>query len=278
MSIISKESRFNEEMVVLSRIEGDDLLHLPRCGITDFDRNYRIKRSCSAIWVFEYICRGSGYLNINGKEYAPSAGDVYIVRLGSNHEYGSNPNDPWRKIWFNFSGVLVSSLLKHYSIDDIEYIHNCPELESVFKECLAEMQANTDSAHFHSVMVLHKLIYHISRFVHGSRTLWDDVVKQLKSRIDSEAVSGKTLNEIVSGMGLSESQLRRKFKNAYGCTPYAYLLDCRLEMAKTLLLNTPEKVSDIAQRIGFSNAYYFSSIFKKKFGISPAVYREQKCR
>ena len=276
MSIISKESRFNEEMVVLSNLEGDDLFRLSRCGVTDFDSSYRMSRSCSSIWVFEYVCRGSGYLKINGKEYTPEAGDVYILSLGSDHEYGSDPKDPWRKIWFNFSGVLVASLLKHYSVDNIDYIRNCPELETVFKECLEEMQRNPGAAHFHSTMVLHKLIWHISQFVHGRRMMLDDVAKELKSRIDSEAVSGRNLNEIISGIGLSESQLIRKFKNAYGCTPYAYLLDCRLNMAKSLLLNTSAKIADVSQRTGFSNPYYFSSLFKKKFGVSPASYRSKK--
>ena len=276
MSIISKTSHFNEEMVILSSMEGDDLLRLSRCGITDFDSNYRMKRRCSRIWVFEYICRGSGYLNIDGREYTPHEGDVYIISIGSDHEYGSNPKDPWRKIWFNFSGVLVSSLLKHYAIDNIDYIPACPELESVFKECLNEMQDNPDNAHYHSTLVLHKLIYHISQFVHGRRFMIDDTAKELKGRIDSEALSGKTLGEIISDIGLSESQLIRKFRNTYGCTPYAYLLECRLNTAKTLLLNTTAKISEISQRTGFSNPYYFSAIFKKKFGVSPAFYRLDK--
>lgn len=276
MSIISKTSHFKEEMVVLSSMEGDDLLRLSRCGITDFDSNYRIKRSCSRIWVFEYICRGSGYLNIDGREYTPKEGDAYIISLGSDHEYGSDPRNPWRKIWFNFSGVLVSSLLKHYAVDNIDHIPNCPELESVFKECLDEMQKNPDNAHYHSTLVLHKIIYHISQVVHGKRFVIDDTAKELKSRIDNAALQGKTLSEMISDIGLSESQLIRKFKNTYGCTPYAYLMDCRLNTAKSLLLNTSAKISEVSERTGFSNPYYFSAIFKKKFGVSPSNYRSSK--
>ena len=274
MSIISKGSSFNEEMVVLSRrFEGDELLFLSRCGITDFDSTYRIARKRSVVCVFEYVCKGTGYLNVDGREYAPKAGDVYIVKSGSDHEYGSNPHDPWRKIWFNCYGILVDSLLKHYALEDIDYIPDCPELESIFKECLREMQENPDTAHYHSTLVIHKLIYNISQFVYGKRAIADDDAAKLKSVIDKEAVSGKNLNEIISEFSLSESQLIRKFKETYNCTPYAYLLECRLNIAKSLLLNTTARISDISCRTGFSNPYYFSALFKKKFGVSPATYR-----
>lgn len=276
MSIISKSSFFNEEMVVLSRFEGDELLYLSRCGITDFDSNYRISRQNSTLWVIEYVCSGSGYLNIDGRVYHPKAGDVYIVKAGSNHVYGSNPDDPWRKIWFNCRGVVVDSLLKQYELSDIDYIPDCPELENIFSECLNEMKVNPDDASYHSAIVVHKLIYKISKFVHGKMALCDDVAVKLKSIIDKEALTGKNLSEIIRNFNLSESQLIRKFKETYNCTPYSYLLECRLNIAKSMLLNTAAKVSDISRYTGFSDAYYFSALFKKKFGVSPAAYRFAK--
>lgn len=276
MSIICKSSSFNEDMVVLSSFEGDELISLSRCGITDFDGEYYVHRKCSSLWVFEYVCRGTGYLKVDGREYAPGAGDVYIVRAGSNHEYGSKASDPWRKIWFNCSGILLDSLIKQYRLDGIDYIPDCPEMEQVFLECLQEMRNNPDSAHYHSTLVMHKLIYNISQCVHGKRNGYDDVAKLLHKRIDQEAVSGKNLSEIISDFKLSESQLIRKFKDSYGCTPYAYLLECRLNIAKSMLLNTAIKISEISGRTGFSNPYYFSALFKKKFGISPSFYRSKK--
>ena len=276
MSIIGKSSFFNEEMVVLSRLEGDDLVYLSRCGITDLNSSYQIARQNSKLWVFEYVCSGAGYLNIDGREYAPKAGDVYIVRSGSNHKYGSNPDDPWRKIWFNCSGVIVDSLLKHYLLDNVDYIPNCPELEKVFIECLNEMKENPDTAHYHSTLVIHKLLFHINKFLYGKGAVNESAASELKSRIDKEAVSGKNLSEIIADFDLSESQLIRKFKEAYNRTPYAYLLECRLNIAKSMLLNTSAKISDISRRTGFSNAYYFSALFKKKYGVSPAAYRLSK--
>ena len=273
MSIICKRDLFQEDMVVLSSQEGDELVRMTMCGVTDYPGNYSIRRQNSGIWVFEYVSRGKGYFFTDGKRYYPEEGDVYIVKQASNHEYGCSKDDHWRKIWFNFTGTLVRELLKSYSIDDIDIIHNCQDLEPVFTECLKEMQDNPDEAHLHSTLVLHKLIYHISRHIHSEQNKCNDVAAKLKSRLDKEVCSGVTLSEIIGSFPLSESQLIRKFKEAYNCTPYAYLLNCRLELAKSMLLNTTYTVAHISRITGFSNQYYFSSLFRKKFGISPSGYR-----
>ena len=45
------------------------------------DGTYRMKRQDSAETVIEYVVKGRGYLNINGENYAATAGDVYILRM-----------------------------------------------------------------------------------------------------------------------------------------------------------------------------------------------------
>ncbi len=72
---------------------------------------------------------------------------------------------------------------------------------------------------------------------------------------------------------LSEKQFRRIFYEAYGKTPYVFLLELRLEQAKILLENTPEQISGIAEKCGFSDVYGFSHSFKKQFGIAPKFMR-----
>jgi AraC-like DNA-binding protein len=260
-------------MVVLSSQEEDEQVKMTMCGITDYPGSYSVSRRKSKICVFEYVCRGKGYLISDGKKYYPEAGDVYIARQGTTHTYGCSKKDNWRKIWFNFSGTLVSGLLKNYSIDDIDYVPGCKALEPVFEECFKEMQDNPDSAHYHATMVLHKLIYHISQQVHLRTGDVPDLVLEFKSCLDKEITTGVGLNEIIRKFPLSESQLIRRFKKAYNCTPYAYLLNCRLELAKSMLLNTAYSVSHISGVAGFSNPYYFSALFKKKYGDSPAKYR-----
>ena len=72
----------------------------------------------------------------------------------------------------------------------------------------------------------------------------------------------------------SKSQLTKIFKKAYNTTPYAYLIDYRIELAKNLLKTTKKPINEIAEYLRFSSEYHFSGAFKKKTGVSPREYRK----
>ena len=82
-----------------------------------------------------------------------------------------------------------------------------------------------------------------------------------------------TINDIAKYVSLSVSQLNRLFKKEYGTTIYSYLLDCRIETAKSILKGTAMSVSEIAEKLNFTDEHYFSNIFKQQTGISPSKYR-----
>ena len=58
-----------------------------------------------------------------------------------------------------------------------------------------------------------------------------------------------------------------------GQTFINYLTDVRLQHSVQLLENTALRVQTIAQQVGYYNASYFSTTFKKKYGVSPYEYR-----
>ena len=80
--------------------------------------------------------------------------------------------------------------------------------------------------------------------------------------------------DIANYAGISEVHLRRIFKSATNTTPIKYINYLRLEKAKNMLINSNYSVNEIALLVGFEDAYYFSRIFKKEFGISPSEYKE----
>ncbi|TLS52627.1 helix-turn-helix transcriptional regulator [Paenibacillus antri] len=74
---------------------------------------------------------------------------------------------------------------------------------------------------------------------------------------------------------LGESQLRKRFKQATGMSPLQYVHFVKLEQAKRALERRDERVSDVARRLGFEDANYFSRLFKRWAGCSPQDYRER---
>lgn len=82
------------------------------------------------------------------------------------------------------------------------------------------------------------------------------------------------INEIAKQMGLSRSSFYAKFKTLTGMTPNDFVLDYKLKQAALYLEENPKmQIAEIASRMGFGSARYFSRCFKTKYGMSPADYR-----
>ena len=74
----------------------------------------------------------------------------------------------------------------------------------------------------------------------------------------------------------SASQAERLFNAEMGMPPYRYVLNRKLELAKQLLRETGMTVRDVAEYLSFGDEFYFSSLFRRKVGISPSEYRKGK--
>ena len=79
--------------------------------------------------------------------------------------------------------------------------------------------------------------------------------------------------EIASAVGTSEDYLSRVFHRELGITPWDYLNRYRVIQAKELLRLTDDPVGSIARRVGFTDAAYFSRVFRAISGVSPSQYR-----
>ena len=73
--------------------------------------------------------------------------------------------------------------------------------------------------------------------------------------------------------GLKYSHFSVLFSSTYGMSPVKYVTKTRIDYAKELLITGRYAVTEIAEMCGFSDVYYFSSVFKRQTGISPSEYR-----
>jgi AraC-like DNA-binding protein len=80
-----------------------------------------------------------------------------------------------------------------------------------------------------------------------------------------------TLAQLASALHISPSLLSHRYTEQTGRSPMLALIDLRIQLAKTLLLHGP-KLSDIAERTGFYDAYHLSKTFKKHTGLSPNAF------
>lgn len=80
--------------------------------------------------------------------------------------------------------------------------------------------------------------------------------------------------QVASRFSMSVRTLNRRFKNALGQTPLDYLQEIRINTAKELLKTSNLSIGEIADKVGYQDTGYFTTLFKKKLATTPNAYRD----
>ncbi len=84
-----------------------------------------------------------------------------------------------------------------------------------------------------------------------------------------------SVQEIASSIHISNSYFSQLFSKEVGRSFSKYLMEYRIERAKELLLNTPQKIYAVAAAVGYADVKYFLKVFKNSTGVSPQVFRDK---
>jgi AraC family transcriptional activator of pyochelin receptor len=81
------------------------------------------------------------------------------------------------------------------------------------------------------------------------------------------------LSEIARIVGLNEYKLKKGFKEMFNHTVFGYLIEQRLLLARQYLRDTLKTAHEISSELGYATPQHFNNAFKKRFGITPALIR-----
>lgn len=102
----------------------------------------------------------------------------------------------------------------------------------------------------------------------------DPVLSAALQMIEADDAAGLTVAGIARELGLSRSQLEKRFIRRLGVTPAERLRTLRLDRARDLLLRTHLPLADIAVRCGFADQPAFTKAFRQRVGATPARFRK----
>ena len=94
-----------------------------------------------------------------------------------------------------------------------------------------------------------------------------------RDRIDRDYAEPLDVPALARDALMSVGHFQRSFKEAFGETPYSWLMTRRIERAMSLLRNTTMSVTDVCMTVGCTSLGSFSSRFTELVGESPSAYR-----
>lgn len=85
-----------------------------------------------------------------------------------------------------------------------------------------------------------------------------------------------SLMELARMVGINDNKLKVGFKQVFNTTVFGYLHDCRMERSRQILAAGKLTVTETAKAVGFANRGYFAASFRRKFGVNPGIYLNEK--
>lgn len=118
------------------------------------------------------------------------------------------------------------------------------------------------------VVYLYKKRIEFERGKKDSKT--HDIATAARQYIEENfADSDLSISDISEKLCVNQTYLRKMFKSEMEMTLTEYITQYRMQKAKELLTSTDEKLTSIAQSVGYNDVSYFSNVFKKYYGVSP---------
>lgn len=99
-----------------------------------------------------------------------------------------------------------------------------------------------------------------------------DIAAEVKRKLEMATVDNRAS---LKNLGLTMRRLTDIFKQTYGVTPREYADALRLQTAQRLLVQTDDRIIDVAFQAGFSSLSAFNRFFKRQTGQTPSAYRKE---
>lgn len=217
-------------------------------------------------WLIHYVVSGHGVFLIRGKEYRIGPGDLFVTPPCVEIRYHEDDDDPWGYMWIGFScdGELPLKL------DDVIYY---PEAIRIFNDMKKCEHMSTGLAAY-----LNARIWDLFALLIQNESIDKGNIDKALDYIHSEYMNDLNVEQIAERLNLDRSYFSSLFKKKVGIPPKQYLVNYRMKIAASLLVDHERSVSAAAYSVGYTDTFNFSKMFKKHYGMSPTEYARIKKR
>ena len=240
-----------------------------------------VKKDTDACWYQILMCMsGTGCLNYEDKSVVIEPGDLFIMPRRFVYEYYPYEKK-WEVRWVVFDGNGIEHLLKELELDR-PIVFKSPgikEVNRLFEKMLVAVRADRVNGIFRCSGICYDMLLELHRMLINKRLPGDEIKNEILTpvlaHIESCFSRDLPVSELVELSGVSHQYLGRIFKQTMGSSIEKYIRKRRIWEARQLLLETDTPIMEIAARCGFSEAGYFSTVFKQDQGLSPAEFRRK---
>lgn len=261
-------------------------IYLTRCGIQQCSPTHTWGPKIRHQYHMHFILNGYGYLEINGEKYALGPGKIFLIPPDTIAHYYVDSKDPWHYAFISFLGDKAEQYLQHAGFADGNLIRDCnippEEFSTIIQSMLDahQLTITNDLKRIGLLFMLFSLLTEstgtgvkssVSTHDYGPETYLEHALQYIQLNYNRNI----HITDISDYIGITRSYLCRIFNKELHQSPQKYLLNYRMEKAKSYLSTSSAPIKDIAAKVGYEDSLAFSKMFYNIVGVSPKVYRQE---
>lgn len=234
-------------------------------------------------YILLYCVEGGGWIEVEGKRKTIGANQLFVIPPKTACRYGASIKNPWTNYWLHYTGdnatifsPIVNQVIEippsgNSRIEErlllfeemLQNVEDHFKLEKVIYANICLKQFLTSIKHLH--------IYRLAR-KEPENDLFKKVITYMKNNLHKNI----RISDLAEICNCSNSNIYKLFKQNLDSAPKDFFIHLKMERARKYLIQTNLKVKVIGTKLGYEDQYYFSRIFSKHIGQSPAKYRKEE--
>jgi AraC-like DNA-binding protein len=242
-------------------------LHAVGWAEADIGYNFTYPEAREPLLYFSL--KGSGEVWIEGKWQPFPAGTAFLSPRKTPRGYRAVAGMPWQTCWILFrDDTVITDPLPRLITASGHLVH------LAIQGCVHEHQEHNDRTQMEYWV---QLIDGYARRIGGRHGDGSSPprLREVWEKVSADLAAGWTVQRLAKIASLSEESIRRLSLLETKRTPMEHVTHLRMRTAASLLILHPFSVAEVALRVGYANAFAFSTAFKREFGVSPAQYRRR---
>ena len=242
-------------------------LHLG--GVSVLQGRYQVGQKTPDLHTLLFTTAGRGRLSLPGRQLAIPPGSVTLLPAGRPFLFELDGDD-WHMAWLLLRDSGTWARLREHDSDVFQHDQVwalAPLMDSLYHQSRTPRRRPL-------LTLVHELLTEILSQQGGFSRL-EMAVRQLFARLEAQLHQKWSQAALAEAVHCSVPHLNRVCRKLYGQSPMHRLARLRLQRARELLAHSNWQISQVAQRVGYPDAFNFSHWFRHQTGVSPSHYRAQ---
>ena len=230
-------------------------------------------------YLMHIVCDGKGTYTLNDKVFSICKDQVFIIPPGKVTVYSADKKEPWTYMWIGISGIAIDEYMKMSGFKEEKPVFKASKK---LKSILNTIIEKAEEEGYNSLPVTGNLYFFVDELIkcgggaEKHKSTSQSYIESAIIYINNNIQNKLTVSEIADYIGINRVYFCNTFKKIMGCTPQSYILNLKIEKAKTFLEETDNEIKFIASSLGYDDQFVFSHAFTKKTGVSPKNWRKNK--